>query len=534
MTTWQELRRDFRWEIPARYNIASDTVDRHAAERPDATALIVEDEAGVIGRMSFAEVRDVSSRLANVLAAHGVMRGDRVAILLPQVPETAIAHLAVYRSGAIAVPLFVLFGPDAIEYRLVNSGAVALVTGVSDWPKVADIRERLPLLRTVIVVDGGGVDGTLDYDRATRAASPDFRSVPTAADDPAIIIYTSGTTGPPKGALHAHQFLLGHLPGVLLPQDFPPQAGDLFWTPADWAWIGGLYDILFPAWHWGIPVLAHRTRQFDPERVLDLMARHRVRNAFLPPTALKLIRRSGARPPSDLALRSVGSGGETLGGELLEWGREILGVTINEFYGQTECNLVVANSSGLFDVRPGSMGRPVPGHDVAIVDDHGAVVAPGTVGSIAVRRPDPVMFLGYWGRPEATDAKFTGDWMRTGDLGRADEDGYLWYQARDDDVITSGAYRIGPGEVEDSLLQHPAVAMAAVVGIPDPVRTQIVKAFVVLAPGAVASDALTAELQAHVRSRLAAHEYPRQIEYLDALPLTATGKVIRRELRARG
>jgi acetyl-CoA synthetase len=534
MTTWDDLRRDFRWEIPARYNIATDTVDRHAAERPNAIALIFENEAGAIQRLTFAEVRDDSRRLANVLAARGVTAGDRVAIVLPQVPETAIAHLAVYRSGAIAVPLFVLFGPDAIEYRLSDSGAVALVTGMADWPKVAEIRHRVPSLRTVIVVDGAGIDGTLDYGRAMTAASADFRNVPTAAEDPAIIIYTSGTTGPPKGALHAHRFLLGHLPGVLLPQEFPPQPGDLFWTPADWAWIGGLYDILFPAWHWGIPVLAHRAARFDPERALDLMARHRVRNAFVPPTALKLMRASGAGAPAGLSLRSVGSGGETLGGELLEWGRAALGVTINEFYGQTECNLVVANCSGLMEVRPGSMGRPVPGHDVGVIDDDGTVVAPGTVGSIAVRRPDPVMFLGYWGDPEATEAKFTGDWMRTGDLGRADEDGYLWYHARDDDVITSGAYRIGPGEVEECLLRHPAVAMAAVVGVPDPIRTQVVKAFVVLAAGVTTSDALTAELQAHVRARLAAHEYPREIEYIDALPLTATGKVMRRELRARG
>jgi acetyl-CoA synthetase len=531
---YEDLRRTFRWQVPERYNIAADTIDRHAAVRPDALAIIAEDESGAISRMTFEDVRRASNRLANVLVGHGLVPGDRLAILLPQAPETGVAHLAAYRAGLIAVPLFVLFGPDAIEYRLADSGAVALITDAANWPKVAEVRERLPDLRTIIVVDGGGVDGTLDLAAEVATASAEFATIDTLAADPAIIIYTSGTTGPAKGALHAHRFLLGHLPGVLLPHGFPPQTGDLFWTPADWAWIGGLYDVLFPAWHWGIPVLAHRARKFDPERALDLMARHRVRNVFLPPTALKLIRRSGARPGPDLRLRSVASGGETLGAELLDWGREVLGATINEFYGQTECNLVISNSDGIMPIRPGSMGRAVPGHDVAIIAEDGTVLGAGEVGEIAVARPDPVLFLGYWNRPEATLAKFSGDWLRTGDRASMDDDGYIWYQARNDDVITSGGYRIGPGEIEDCLLRHPAVAMVAVVGIPDPDRTEIVKAFVVPAAGVVPSAELTAELQSFVRERLAAHEYPRAIDYLAELPLTATGKVMRRELRAIG
>jgi acetyl-CoA synthetase len=532
--TYETLRETFRWEIPERYNIAVDTVDRHAAARPTDLALIFEDEAGATSRYTFEDVRRASNRLANVLVGSGHERGDRVAILLPQTPETAIAHIAAYRAGFIAVPLFVLFGPDAIEYRLADSGATAVITDLADWPKVAEVRDRLPNLRTIIVVGGKGVDATLDFDNVTSGAADAFPTVDTLAEDPAIIIYTSGTTGPPKGALHAHRFLLGHMPGVLLPQEFPPQPDDLFWTPADWAWIGGLYDVLFPAWHWGIPVLAHRARRFDPQGALDLMARHRVTNVFLPPTALKLIRNSGARPAGDMSLRAIASGGETLGAELLDWGRRTLGVTINEFYGQTECNLVISNAASVMAIRPGSMGRPVPGHDVAVIDEAGQVLPAGEVGEIAVSRPDPVMFLGYWGRPEATEAKFSGDWMRTGDRASIDTDGYIWYQARNDDVITSAGYRIGPGEIEDCLLRHPAVGMVAAVGIPDPDRTEVVKAFVVLAAGVTASDALTTELQGYVRERLAAHEYPRSIEYVSELPLTATGKVMRRVLRDRG
>jgi acetyl-CoA synthetase len=453
---------------------------------------------------------------------------------MPQSPETAITHVAAYLAGLVAVPLFVLFGPDALEFRLADSGAKVIVTDIANWPKVVEIRERLPELRTAVVVGGQGIDGTLDFDAAVAAASRRFRGRDVLANEPAMISYTSGTTGPPKGALHAHRFLLGHLPGVILPHDFPPRPGDVFWTPADWAWIGGLYDVLFPAWYWGLPVVAHRSRKFDPERAFDLMARHGVTNVFLPPTALKLMRQAGGRAPDGLRLRAVGSGGETLGGELLEWGEANLGLTINEFYGQTECNLVVSNSAGLMPVKPGSMGRAVPGHEVAIISDNGQPMPAGEVGEIAVRRPDPVMFLGYWNRPDATRDKFIGDWLRTGDRAAMDEDGYVWFQARNDDVITSAGYRIGPGEIEDCLLRHPAIAMAAVVGIPDPVRTEVAKAFVVLAPGRAPSAALTAEIQDFVRTRLAAHEYPRQIEYLDALPMTATGKVVRRELRARG
>ena len=520
----------FRWRIADRYNIGADVADR---QRPDAEALILVGEDGSAQSRNFGWVARQSNRLANVFAAAGLGRGDRVAILLGQTPETALAHVAAYKLGAIAVPLFVLFGEEALEYRLADSGARLIVTDLANWPKVAALRARLGDLRTALVIGGKGIDGTLDFAASCAAARDDFTPAGTAAEDPAIIIYTSGTTGPPKGALHAHRVLLGHLPGVELPQRFFPQPGDRFWTPADWAWIGGLFDVLLPAWHHGVPVVARRSGKFDPLEAFDLMARHGVRNAFLPPTALKLMRQAGASAARAVHLRSIGSGGETLGAELLDWGRDAFGVTINEFYGQTECNLVVANNADIMPVRPGSMGRAVPGHRVAVIDASGAELPDGATGEIAVKRPDPVMFLGYWNNPAATRDKFAGDWLRTGDIGRRDGDGYFWYQGRSDDVITSAGYRIGPAEIEDCLLRHPAVAMAAAIGVPDAVRTEIVKACIVLKPGIAGDPALARAIQDHVRTRLAAHEYPRVVEFVDALPLTATGKVMRRVLRDR-
>jgi acetyl-CoA synthetase len=529
--SYEAIRAAFRWRVPDRYNIGVDCCDRWA-DGSGRSALLHLHADGRLDRISFDALKADSNRLANVLRAHGIGRRDRVSVLLPQVPEAAVAHLAIYKLGAIAVPLFQLFQEQALEFRLRDSGAAALVTDAVGLSKLAGLRDRLPALRLVLSADGPG-EGALDLRAEMARASDAYRPMDTAADDPAVIIYTSGTTGAPKGALHAHRVLLGHLPGVEMPQDLFPQPGDLFWTPADWAWIGGLFDVLLPSLHHGVPVLAHRMAKFDPEFALRLMAEHGVRNAFLPPTALKMMRavpeaaRFGACP------RSIGSGGETLGAELLDWGRSAFGVTVNEFYGQTECNLVVSSCASVMPARPGWMGRAVPGHEVAVVDAGGMPVGPGTLGTIAVRRPDPVMFLGYWNNPEATAAKFAGDWLLTGDQGVRDEEGWFRFVGRDDDVITSAGYRIGPGEIEDCLLRHPAVAMAAVIGLPDPLRTEAVTAIVVPAPGVAANAALARALQSHVKTRLAAHSYPRQVIFQDALPLTATGKVMRGELRRR-
>ncbi|HET7849989.1 MAG TPA: acyl-CoA synthetase [Pseudolabrys sp.] len=530
---YETVYRQFRWQVPARYNIGVDVCDRWAAQEPGRLAILHVKADGSQETISYGWLRETSNRLANVLRAHGVRRGDRVALMLPQAPEVVAAHIGIYKLGAVALPIAVLFGPDALGYRLENSGAAALITNAQGLSRLAEIRTELPALKLVLSIDGA--DGkAVGFHAALSRASADFTPEDTAADDPAMMIYTSGTTGQPKGALHAHRVLLGHLPGIELPH-FPfPQNGDRYWTPADWAWAGGLLDVLLPSLHYGVPVVARRFEKFDPEEAFALMAKTDVRNAFIPPTALRMMRAvPSPRGRHALKLRSVASGGESLGIEALEWGKSALDLTINEFYGQTECNLVVGSCAALGALRSGSMGRAIPGHVVAVIDGEGREVKRGEIGQIAVKRPDPVMFLEYRGRPEATRDKFIGDWMTTGDQGVMDEDGYITFVGRDDDVITSSGFRIGPGEIEDCLIRHPAIALAAAVGKPDPIRTEIVKAFIVLKNGYAASDALAAEIQGFVKTRLSAHEYPREIAFLEAMPMTTTGKVIRRLLRER-
>ncbi|MBD3804214.1 MAG: AMP-binding protein, partial [Thioclava sp.] len=487
-------------------------------------------------------LRAASNRFANVLASIGVGgngkdAGDRVAILLPQRRETAIAHIAAFKAGCVSLPLFTLFGPEALLHRLRDSGARVLVTDPASYEVIAGLRADLPGLQTIFVTDGGA-DGAEDFDAALAGASPDFTPVDTSAETPGVLIYTSGTTGNPKGALHAHRVLLGHLPGVEMSHDFLPQEGDRIWTPADWAWIGGLLDVLLPALHHGVPVVACRFRKFSAQAAADLIRRLKVRNAFLPPTALKMMKADPESLHWDLRMRSVASGGEPLGTLLLDWGRKALGVTINEFYGQTECNMVVSSASSLDAPEPGAMGWPVPGHEVAIVDSlTGERLPEGAEGAIAVRAPDPVMFLGYWNLPEATETKFVtgpeGRWLLTGDRGVSGSGGRLRFKGRDDDIISTGGYRVGPAEIEDCLISHPAVQMAGVVGQPDPLRGEIVAAFVTLCPGHSESEALREDLAQHVRARLAKYEYPRAIYVIDDMPVTTTGKIIRNALRAR-
>jgi acetyl-CoA synthetase len=532
---YEELYKGFRWNVPGRYNIARDCCGKWAADPASASriALCWEDESGAAARYTFRDLQLAANRLSNALAGIGVKRGDRVALLMPQRPEMAISYLAIFQMGAVALPLSHLFGPDALEYRLSHAGASVAIVEPTTIANLWAIRGKVPSLKHVIGVDGARETGVHSFKALLEKASAAFDCIDTMAEDPSLIIYTSGTTGAPKGALHAHRVLLGNIPGFVHSHDFFPQQGDMFWSPADWAWAGGLFDALLPSWHFGIPVLGYRGK-FDAERAFYLMEKYKVRNTFLFPTALKLMMKcfQNKKNPYETDLRSIMSAGESVGITVIEWAREELGVTINEMFGQTEINYVVGNCQAAWPVKPGSIGRAYPGHRVSVIDENGEELPMGTLGEIAIKREqDPVFFLEYWKNPQATKEKYIGDWATTGDQGRMDEDGYLWYQGRSDDVIKSAGYRIGPAEIESCLVKHPAVANAAVIGKPDEARGAIVKAFIVLQPGNAATDELIEEIQTHVRGRLAPYEYPREIEFIDALPMTTTGKVQRKELR---
>jgi acetyl-CoA synthetase len=534
--TLEAIRDAFRWEIPSRFNIGVAACDHLAAGEPLRPALLQWREGARPLVTTYGQLRDRSNRLANLLAGLGLKQGDRVGIILPQSVDTAAAHLAIYKAGMIAVPLARLFQPDAIEFRLRRAGVSALITDNAGAAKLRTIRAALPQLANVLVTgpDADPRDGEIGLEAALAGQSPVFSAVDTGPDTPALIIFTSGTTGPPKGALHGHRVLLGHIPGVEIHHEFLPRPGDVAWTPADWAWAGGLLNILLPCLYLGVPVVYGGLERFEPERAFLLMQEMKVRNAFIPPTALRLMKAvEHPRQRFDLALRTIGSGGESLGGDTFEWAHRELGITVNEFYGQTECNLVLSSCAALGVSRAGAIGKPVPGHVVAAVRPDGGVCAPGERGEVAVRRPDPVMFLGYWEDDEATRRKFVGDWMLTGDQCVVDQDGYFHFVGRDDDIINSAGYRVGPGEIEDCLVSHPAVRLAAAVGKPDPVRTEIVKAYVVLAEGFAPDDELRGQIRDHVKARLAANIYPREIDFVDEIPLTTTGKVIRRLFRDR-
>ncbi len=527
--TYQELYSGFEWRLPDQFNIAYAVCDRHTGQ--DLSALF-EDFENSSRRWTFDELSVASRRLANALAALGLRKGDVAAIILPQSAATLIAHLAIYRIGAIALPLFSLFGSEAIIHRLQDSSASVLITNDEGVDKISTLQGDLPALRHIISTGAHRPQPILGWDELMSSASENHTIAQTKPSDPALLQYTSGTTGKPKGVLHAHHVLLGILPGVELSHNFLPQAGDIMWTPADWAWGAGLLATLLPSLYHKVPVVARRFSKFDPELAADLMVRQQVRNAFLPPTALRMMRQSmSSASLSRLKLRSITSGGERLGDEMLAWGQERLGVHINEIFGQTEANLVVFNSPSLMSCPVGSMGRAVPGHQVSIVDTDGTPLPPGNRGIIAVRAPDPVMFLGYFKQPEATNGKFRNGWLLTGDVGDSDAEGNLFFRGRDDDIISSAGYRIGPDEVENCILQHPAVSMVAVVGVPDDLRGEIVKAFVVPAADAEAGPNLERAIQAFVKQRLSPHEYPREIEFRSSLPLTITGKVMRRSLR---
>jgi acetyl-CoA synthetase len=534
---YAELHRAYRWNVPPQFSIAEACCGRWAADRT-RMALYWEDEDGATATYTFWDLEQQANRLANALHAMGIARGDKVALILPQRPETVVAHIAINRIGAVAVPLSFLFGPEALEFRLRNSETRVAFVDPQSLPNMAAIRERCPRVAQVIGVAGARESWITPWEATLEKASADFTPVASAATDPAYLVYTSGTTGPPKGASMPQQCLIGNLPGFVYSHDGFPRPGDMFWSPADWAWTGGLMDALLPTLYFGQPIVGYRGR-FDPERAFALIEKYGIRNSFLFPTALKMMMKAAPKPRErfDLKLRSIMSAGEAVGTAVFEWAREALGVTINEMFGQTEMNYIVGNSHELWPAKPGSMGRPYPGHRIAVIDDDGREVADDEIGEIAINKiapdgvPDPVFFLGYYKNPEGTAKKFTGDWCRTGDLARRDADGYLWYQGRADDMFKAAGYRIGPSEIENCLVRHPAVANAAVVPSPDQMRGNVVKAFIVLAAGHAPTPALEEDIRLHVRKFLAPYEYPKEIEFIDALPMTTTGKVQRRVLR---
>lgn len=550
------LHTGFRWQVDEFFNIAEACCGRWA--RAEArTAIRIHKPGAKTVLHSYQELQKAADALSQVLAGLGVKRGDRVAIVMPQRLETAVAYMAVFQMGAVAMPLSMLFGPEALEYRLQDSDAVVAICDESSMASLKAIRGHCPALRTVIAAGTAQGQGDLDYGSALAAQKGVFTAVKTKAEEGAILIYTSGTTGPPKGALLPHRALIGNLPGFVCSHNWfgfdgktNKKSDAVFWSPADWAWTGGLMDALLPSLYFGRPIVAFNGR-FSPELAFSLMAAQGVTHTFLFPTALKAMMKAYPKPKQHfrMTLQAMMSAGEAVGDAVFAYCREQLGVTVNEMFGQTEMNYVVGNCSRLWPARPGSMGKAYPGHRVAVIDDEGNECAVGVPGDVSVNRydvhgdPDPIFFLGYWKKEAATRNKFTGDWCRTGDLARRDADGYLWYEGRADDVFKAAGYRIGPGEIENCLVKHAAVANAAVVPKPDRERGAVVKAYVVIAPDQAAARAahpggaarfdeeLTVKLQAHVKNLLAPYEYPKEIEFIDALPMTTTGKVQRRVLR---
>ena len=551
------LHQGFGWRVPLHFNIAQVCCTRWAQDARSASRVAItwEHEDGRQGGLRYGDLQIQVNRLSHALVRLGVQRGDRVAVLMAQRPQTAVAHIALYQMGAVAMPLSVLFGPDALAYRLQDSGAVVALADESSINNLRAVRADCPALRSVMAVGGAAGQGDVDWTAALRAGRTSFAACDTLAEDAAILIYTSGTTGPPKGALIPHRALIGNLSGFVCSQNwFGSDENEVFWSPADWAWTGGLMDALLPTLYFGRRIVAYKGR-FGPERAFEIMQRHAVTHSFLFPTALKAMMKAVPAPATRyrLQLRAIMSAGEALGDAVFHWCRRALRVSVNEMFGQTEINYIVGNCDSYvasdgqrrvaWPARPGSMGRAYPGHRVAVIDDSGRECARGSPGDVALHRrdvhghPDPVFFLGYWRNDGATAAKFTGDpadsWCRTGDTAVMDAEGYLWYQGRSDDVFKAAGYRIGPSEIENCLVKHPAVANAAVVPKPDAERGALVKAYVVLAPGYQGDAALVRALQQHVRGQLAPYEYPKEIEFIEALPMTTTGKVQRRVLRLR-
>jgi acetyl-CoA synthetase len=526
--SYEEMRAAHRWDVPERYNIATDVCDKHPR---DKLAMVWEDWRGTEREVTFGELQDLSRKFANVLTEHGVERGDRLATLLPSLPETAAAFLGTYRSGAILLSMSVLYGDEGIEHRLRDSRAKAVVTDSAN-------RHRIPegLAETVFVLDSPDADhdgrqsGDIDLREALDKASDRHEAVDTRADDPAQLYYSSGTTGLAKGILHAHRYILGH-------EEFEfchdVRDGELFHGSGEWAWAAGIAPLLGP-WRYGATQFVYaRKGGFDPEEQLRQLSKHGVQNMFTTPTALRAmtaVSDAGKAYPLE-RLRITCSAGEPLNPEVIRWFREQYGITILDYYGLTESYPLCANYPTV-EVREGSMGLPMPGWDVQILDEDEQPLPAGERGEICLRaRTNPHYPLGYWNRPDDSEADFGGEWFHTKDAAEADGDGYFWYSGRADDVIISAGYRIGPFEVESACVEHPAVHEAAAVASPDPKRGDIVKAFIVLSEGHEPTDETATAIKEYVRDRHSKYAYPREVEFVDDLPKTLTGKIRRVELR---
>jgi acetyl-CoA synthetase len=532
--SYEEICDKFEWQIPEFFNIADAVCDRWANDE-NRIAITHQPLDGAATNFTFAAIRSNTNQLANLLGTLGLVKGDRVLVMLTQSPACAISHIGCFKSGIVSCLASVLFGPDGVRHRLQSSCAKVCITDGNNLAKVLEIKDQCPTLQHVLVVTddecGADINGVLPFWSSLSAESTDYENVKTRAEDTAWISYTSGTTGNPKGVLMPHRVLLGNKPLFEYYYDYGPKPSDVLWSPADWAWIAGLINILLIGWYSGCRVVSTEMQGFDAKLAYRILEHHQITVSLLTPTVLKLMRQIEAEETYDIQLRVVLSGGEAVGRELALWADERFGLTISEGFGQTECNGMIGTNPRLMTTRHGSLGKAMPGSTCAIVDDEGIEVSPGTTGNIAIKRPHPAMFSGYLDNPAATAAKFIGDWMITGDLGEQDEDGYLWFHGRTDDVITSSGYRIGPTEIEDCLLKSDAVQLAAVIGVPDEERTEVIKAFVVLAEHVEPSDTLANDLKQLVRDNLAKHEVPRLIEFVTSLPLTTTGKIMRRTLR---
>ncbi|WP_254838571.1 acyl-CoA synthetase [Natronomonas marina] len=535
---YQDLYDSFEWQVPEEFNAADYVCDRWADADEERTALYFEDDADTAESYTFADIRDEANRLANYLAAQGIERGDRIGVNLPQRPETLMAHIAAWKLGAVSVPLSTRFGPDALEYRLGDSGAKAAVIDASNIGPYRQMKDSLSDLDTTLTVgDVEVADDETDFWEAIEEESADFENATTAAEDDLIIVYTSGTTGAPKGVRHAHRVLLGHLPSYLTAWcNLELNDDDVFFSPAEWAWVL-VFDYVFPTMFYGLPQVAYDGGEFDPEAAFELIDRYDVTSYFAPPTALRMMRAAGVETYDAETVRVVPTGGEPVGVDIVEWVDERFeGAVLNEVYGQTEANLLVGSCEALMDVPIGKIGVEFPGHEVRLADQHdpSETVAPGEVGEFAAKyEGDPVCFKEYWNKPDKTEAKIRDGWVLTGDLGVKDEDGYYSFHSRKDDVILTAGYRVGPSEIEESLADHPAVANAGVIGVPDDERGEVPKAFVVLAGDDEPTEELKGELKQYVKDNLAMYEYPRELEFIDELPKTVTDKVRRKDLRER-